>query len=287
MKTSSSISITIVGLLIATMLIVTANPTKAQSTVLFSENFTGLPNGSQPAGWTHDPNYSIQNGTYASVGSHGYSTAYYTGASFSNFTYQATVSGLGKCNQQPPVFLLNFRMQNRLNGYSFAADIDKLQIWRWVNGNPTFYGYKEIGQITPTGTYNMSVTVSGSSITATFNGQSISVTDTTFSSGYIGVATYNCNAAFNDIIVSSLDPTTTIVLTTTTNSTTTSSTSTTSLNSTSTTTTTSTLANSTSTTSTTSVSTTTVPTTTVTETCQVVFTMSGDEVIGAQIGECD
>jgi hypothetical protein len=181
------------------------------STVLFSENFNSLANGSEPASWHYDSGYSVQNGTYASVGSSGYSLAYYTGATFSNFTYQDVATGVPHCGQTPPVLAVAFRMQNETNGYWFWADIDKLQIVKWVDGQPNYlivnppYNSKNIGSINPTGTFNMTIVANGNQLTAIWNSQyTITVDDSTWKSGYIGVGTYHCNAEFNDLQVTSL-----------------------------------------------------------------------------------
>jgi hypothetical protein len=238
--------------------------TTAQS-VLFSENFNGLANGSQPPNWAHDSTWSVQNGVYSSSGSTTQTQAYYTGATFSDFEYQVLATGLPNCGQKPPVLALTFRMQNKQNGYWFWGDIDKLQIVKWVNGQPNYltvnppYNSKSIGQINPTGTFNMTIIANGSSLTAIWNSQyTITVQDSTYSSGYIGVGTYHCNAAFNNVLVTSLGPASTTTTSTTTSTTTpptTTSSTTTSTSSTTTPTTTSTS----STSATTTTSTTALP----------------------------
>ena len=82
----------------------------------------------------------------------------------------------------------------------------------------------------------MTVVVSGPSITATWNNKyTLTATDSTYSAGYIGVASYNCGAEFDDVIVTSVTSTTSTTSTTTPTTTSTSTTSTTSSRSSSTT----------------------------------------------------
>ncbi len=179
--------------------------------VLYTQNFSGA-NGSEPANWYHDLGYSIQNGWYQAIQPKvkgGWTVAYYTGQKFSNFSLSATAEGLSGCNQLPPVLSVVFRAQSRTNLYGFWADIDKLQLWKYVNGFPVVMQTIGSIKINSTGTpYVLTVEANGSHLQAFFsNGiksYHLSVDDSSFSSGYVGVATYNCNARFTNVVVSSL-----------------------------------------------------------------------------------
>ena len=183
----------------------TSTSSQTYGSSLYSLDFASYPNGEEPANWYYDPSFSVQNGIYESVGSTGYQVAYFQGQSFSDFTYSVTSTGLTANSiggQLPPVLALAFRMQDRLDGYWFWGDIDKIQIVKWVGGYSTVLVSEGIGQINPTGTFSLSVTVSGNSLSANWNNQyEISVSDTTFSSGYVGVGTYHMDAGFNDLLV--------------------------------------------------------------------------------------
>ena len=267
------------------MLTVFAVPSRAVPSVLYSENFNSYPNGSQPANWQHDPLWSVQNGAYQFVNPNHGSWAYaaYVGAKFADFNLTVTATGLANCVQQPPVLGVVFRAQNRINNYFVWGDIDKFTINKYVAGSPqgipstTLNG--SLGPINPLGTYTIQVIANGTDIKATWNHRfTVEAHDATFSAaGYIGVATYNCNAAFDNIVVTSLGSP---VSSSTSTSTVASSTSLSSASSTMTSN------------STTSVPVITVtvpqpPMTTTTETCQVVVVMSGGKVVSEQIGACN
>jgi hypothetical protein len=57
----------------------------------------------------------------------------------------------------------------------------------------------------PYGTWNIQISAYGSTLAMFFKGHEVfHVTDSTFSSGYIGFGTYACNGAFNDVRVTSM-----------------------------------------------------------------------------------
>jgi len=210
----------------------------SQGSVLYSQSFTSEPNGYVTSNWVESGrtgNFQTESGLFSSIGSSGYTVAYYSGATFASFEYQAIATGLTGCAQSPPVLGLVFRMQNSLNGYIFWGDIDKVQIEELSGGTFSTLVGDNIGQIDSTGTFNMTVVAQGSTLTAIWNSQyTLTVQDTTFASGYIGVMTYDCNAGFNNLVVTSVSgststtPTTGSTTSTTTPTTSTSSTTTTS-----------------------------------------------------------
>ncbi len=175
-------------------------------TTLYQEVFNSYPNGSQPLNWYHDPFYSVQNGKYQTVGSLSWNIAFYQGQTFTDFNYTETATGLSNCGQQPPVLGIAFRIQNRLNLYFFWLDIDKVSIIKMVAGHMTAIGvgHKNGITITPLGTFKLNVVVVGSDIKAYVNGIfQMEATDATFSQGFVGVNTYHCNSAFDNLLVTS------------------------------------------------------------------------------------
>ena len=199
-------------------------PAQAASPVLYSENFNSYSNGATPTAWTNEVVsgsnvWAVENGTYQALhASNGWAASLYEGQTFTNFRMTVLASGSKTCynSQQPPVLAVVFRATDPDNNYYFWADIDKIQIQKNVNGNwqwpssGSSTAWKNIGQVAPSGTwYNMTVIVNGTSITAIWNNQyTLTATDSEFSSGYIGVATYNCNAEFDNVIVTGLTSTT-------------------------------------------------------------------------------
>jgi hypothetical protein len=208
--------------------------TTVGNTTYYAFNFCSLPTGVMPSDWAsvrNKPGWSVQGCNLAYLGnSTGYVGAYYTGREFSNFTFSVTAISLGYCpsdptgaigGQLPPVLVMTFRQQNtiKLNEYFFHLDIGKAQIIKEVNGTPIVIANRQpLGPpgpggtpLGPSGRYTMTVTVRGDTINATwygplFNGGitqgSIATTDSSFSTGSIGVTTYNCNAAFTNIEIS-------------------------------------------------------------------------------------
>ena len=184
------------------------------ATPLYQSNFGSLSNGSTPTGWVTGtnssglPNWDIENGDYVhnTTVSGGWTPTLYEGATFSNFRITALEAGVKDCVQSPPVLAIVFRASSNINNYYFWGDIDKIQIQKYVGGYPVNLASEEIGQINPVGTfYNMTVDVVGTNITAIWNNQYVmTVYDSQFSSGYIGVATYNCNAEVSKVIVTPL-----------------------------------------------------------------------------------
>jgi hypothetical protein len=192
----------------------TSAATSTQSSAsVYSINFNAYANGAEPANWYYDPSFSVWNGLYQSTGSTGYQVAYYRGQSFGDGTYTVQATGLSSQSiggQSPPVLAIAFKMQDRVDGYWFWGDIDKIQIVKWVNGYSYVLAGQSIGQINPTGGFLLSVSVTGSNIVANWNGQyTIGVQDSTFSSGYAGVGTYHMGAGFNNLVVSGAQSSTT------------------------------------------------------------------------------
>ena len=281
------------------------------ATILYSIDFSSMANGSEPANWYHDPSFSVQNGLYTSTGSTGYQVAYYTGQTFGDATYTVQATGLtsscldasgntvpcsGSSVQYPPVLAIAFKMQDKIDGYWFWGDIDKIQIVKWVNGEATVLADKGVGQINPMGTFTLTVTTSGNTITANWNGQfTITATDSQYSSGYAGVGTYHMNSGYNDLVVSSGTPMSSSSASTSSSSsasTSTSSSVSTSGTQTTTTRTVTTTVTSTVTSVTTasSISTTTVTQSqgqqTVTENCQVILVENNGQIVSEQITSC-
>jgi len=186
---------------------------EASSTPLYSQNFNSYANGATPAGWNNDGDrWAVEAGnyTYTSTTYGGWTASLYEGQTFTNFRYTINASGVAGCQtgQSPPVLAIVFRATNRANNYYFWGDIDKIQIVKYVTGIPYVLATKGIlGGIQPATNhwFNMTVDVVGTNITAVWdNTYTITTFDSQFASGYIGVATYNCNSEFNNVIVSSL-----------------------------------------------------------------------------------
>lgn len=205
------------------------------STVLYSNNFSQYPIGMFPSDWKTlgGSSWSVQMGlgqskwlTYRGCSTcTGWTSAYYAGATFTDMTYSVTARGLGYCpsnptenirNQLPPVLTMTFRQQSttgRLNMYFFHLDIGKAEIKKVVNGQSYVLAHQNLGRLSISGTFSISVTIVGNSITASWSGAlatgattqgTIETTDSTFpGAGYVGVATYNCDAAFTSVLVSS------------------------------------------------------------------------------------
>jgi hypothetical protein len=107
-----------------------------------------------------------------------------------------------------------FRQQagNKLNDYYFFhLDIGKAQIMKETNGYPSVLATRSLGRLDIHGTFSMTVTASGSSITASWSGPlangkttqgTLTVIDSSYSSGWIGLSTYNCDATFSSLSVS-------------------------------------------------------------------------------------
>jgi len=222
-------------------------PVAFSSTILFSENFSGYPSGSQAPGWTPHGHIFLEGGQYVipcvakgCTPANGtvWSTALYTGQTFSDFNYSVRATGLGQCGppnlpQSPPVLTIVFRAQSSskqpsLNTYYAWMDIDKLQISKYVNGVPTVLGGVTLAHLAlqgiltpndtvsithngqqqtwfnPDGSYYLRISANGPTLSMFFNGRlEVQVTDSTYTSGYIGFGTYACNGAFNDVLVSS------------------------------------------------------------------------------------
>ncbi len=178
------------------------------TTILFSENFDSYPNGSQPTGWAHDNDFSVQNGAYQrySTVNGGWSIAFYTGQKFTDFNYTVTATGLPNCVQTPPVLGIAFRVQDRGNLYYAWIDIDKAQLKKTINGHDVSIGVGHKtgfgGQFNPLGTYKLTVVANGPNIYFFINGiLQLVANDATYSQGFIGVNTYNCNASWDNVVV--------------------------------------------------------------------------------------
>lgn len=173
-------------------------------TPLYSDDF----NDGDANGWTtYGGTWAVQSGQYgAQVGDGVKSIA--NGTNFTDFTYEADVTvGSGTSNTNAGVI---FRVSNpsvgadAYNGYyvGISADGDFIQLGKagnnWTELNRTSM------TIDPNIKYHMKIVASGTSIKVYVNDMNtpkISITDSTYTSGAIGVRAYNVNAQFDNVLI--------------------------------------------------------------------------------------
>ncbi len=173
-------------------------------TPLYSDDF----NDGNSNGWTtYGGTWAVQSGEYSAEAGDGVK-AVAEGTNFTNFTYEADIkisSGSGNNNagllfraSNPSVGADNYR------GYyvGLSASGDYIQLGK-ANNNWT-----ELSKVTMAIdadiTYHVKVVAAGTSIkiyVADMSTSKISVTDSTYSSGAIGVRNYNVHAHFDNILI--------------------------------------------------------------------------------------
>ena len=116
----------------------------------------------------------------------------------SDFTYSAKMV----LNSGTAAALI-FRAHGTTDFYCFNVDYGGhfYKLWKRVGNNFTDLRVVSDGSISLNTEYEIKVTCNGNSIKCYINNSlKIDVTDSSHSSGYLGLNVYNCNATFNDII---------------------------------------------------------------------------------------
>lgn len=181
-----------------------AIPTPGTPGVLLSDNFESDPLGSVPAGWTSNGVNSVF--TTQQDGGHVLNHAGWTGtiqagsATWSNYLYTVAVKpSCWASEHDGMLFALH-------EGGSYTLDIvggNKLVLEKTVNGSVTMLA-SAVYTFNPSLWYNVSVSLSGGSITAYVNGAPVlQSNDSTFSTGAIGLEA-NDPIAFDNVVVTQL-----------------------------------------------------------------------------------
>lgn len=224
---SSTRTTTSSGLNTSTQVKQSVKVTTLGNQIFYTFDFCSIPTGAMPPDWVsykNKPGWSVQACNLAYEGtSVGYVGAYYSGRLFSNFTLSLNTIALGNCpsnpnalpgGQLPPVMYVTFGQQSTkvVNEYYFRFDIQKVEIEKYVNGYESVLALRQTSYpLLNNGTFDVTLSVNGGLINASWYGPlnnggitqgSIWATDSTFSTGWIGVATYNCDAAFSNLHIS-------------------------------------------------------------------------------------
>jgi pectate lyase len=138
---------------------------------------------------------------------------YTPGSGFTDYAAQVRVKPLA-WGAATRFVALNARVQGATSEYRLALlDSNQAQLQVVNSGTATVLG--SVATTVTLGTfYTLEIDISGSKVTALVNGAQIaSATDTRFSSGTIGLATFHGTASFDDVLVSSIGSSPTPTLT--------------------------------------------------------------------------
>jgi pectate lyase len=124
-------------------------------------------------------------------------------ASWTNYTVTARAKATAFNGSNRFIALLA-RAQSATSYYYVALRSNNtVELKKLVNGTATTLASASVTVTTGTW-YSLSLTVSGSSLTARVNnGAPLTATDTQFATGQVGVATFNASANFDDVLVDS------------------------------------------------------------------------------------
>lgn len=191
--------------------VVASSSVSSAGTVLFSDDFESDTVGTLPTGWTVEAgsNWSVQldNTNDLAQTSSSNSTLYGIAAgssSWTDYTVSASVKpGPGSTASGTSVVALDGRVQDANNFYSILVKNGTLwYLGKKVSGNFITLASGSTGYNTTTW-YTWTLTLTGHTISASINGTTLAtVTDTSFSSGYIGFKTRN-QSEFDNVVVTS------------------------------------------------------------------------------------
>ncbi|MCW6005250.1 DUF1080 domain-containing protein, partial [Micromonospora sp. CPCC 205371] len=175
--------------------------TTAAAATVFSDDF----NDSNANGWTTSGgSWSVVNDgtpTYQQGGTSSDARARAGSTSWTNYTVTTRVKPTAVNGSNRFVAVLA-RAQSATSYYYLALRSNNtVELKKLVNGSSTTFATASV-TFTLNTWYTLSLEVSGSTLRGTVNGGTpLTATDTQFSSGQIGVATFNASARFDDVLV--------------------------------------------------------------------------------------
>ncbi|WP_027344306.1 cellulose-binding protein [Hamadaea tsunoensis] len=173
----------------------------ASAATLFSDDF----NDGDAAGWTTSGGtWSVVTdgtGAYQQGGTSSDARARAGSTSWTNYTVTAKVKPTAVNGSNRFVALLA-RVQSSTSYYYLALRSNNtVELKKLVSGSSTTLATASV-TFTTNSSYTLSLTVSGSTISGNVNGgTALTATDTQFSAGQVGVATFNASARFDDVVV--------------------------------------------------------------------------------------
>lgn len=147
----------------------------------------------------------VSDGSYRYEGSHATASAITeTGdSSWTNYTIEATVKGTDLDAAHAAFYLLGrYADENNYYTFGYSKELGGLAIRKKVNASWTTLG--TVYSFTPSENtdYTLRGEMNGHTLTLYLDGvQRVSATDTTFSTGKIGLQVYQSTARFDDVIV--------------------------------------------------------------------------------------
>lgn len=187
--------------LLCLALLLTTVPSHAQSSTLFSDTFEdGVADGWTTSGGSWS---IVSDGTrvYRQSSTSGNASALVGATSWTDQSVQARVKPLAFAGGSEFVAVLA-RVQNNTNYYyATLRNANKVEIKKMVSGSATLLASASFTVNTNTW-YTLRLEVQGTNLRALINGsQYLSVSDSQFASGRVGLATYNGSASFDDLLV--------------------------------------------------------------------------------------
>jgi pectate lyase len=173
--------------------------TTASAATLFSDDF----NDGNANGWTTSGGaWSVSSGIYGQTGTSSDARARAGQASWANYTVTARIRPNAFNGGNRFVALVARAQSNTSYYYVALRSNNTVELKRLVGGSATTLASASLSVSIGTW-YTVSLTVNGSSLSSRVNGGTpLTASDSQFSGGQIGVATFNASASFDDVIVS-------------------------------------------------------------------------------------
>ncbi len=191
-------------LLCAAVLLAAAGVTfvagSASAATLFSDDFTD----GDAAGWTTSGGaWSVSGGAYRQTGQSSDARARVGSTGWTDYTVRVRVTPAAFSGSNRFVAVLA-RAQSATSYYYVALRSNNTVELKWlVNGAATTLATASL-TVSTGRSYAVALTVAGSSLSGTVDGVAlVSATDTRFTAGQAGVATYYAASAFDDVLVES------------------------------------------------------------------------------------
>ncbi len=188
----------------AAVFVVVALSSVATAAPLFSDNF----DDGNADGWTvSGGSWSVSSGAYQQTGTSSDARARAGTATWANYTVSVRVRANAFNGANRFVALLARAQSNTSYYYVALRSNNTVELKKLVNGSATTLASTSVSVSIGTW-YTLSLRVEGSTLTSQVNGAStLTASDGQYSTGQVGVATFNASATFDDINVESGTPT--------------------------------------------------------------------------------
>jgi hypothetical protein len=188
-------------------LLLTATPSRAQGTTLFSDTFE---DGAADGWTTSGGSWSVvTDGTkvYRQTGTSGNARALASTASWTDQAVEARVKPLAFAGGSEFVAVLARVQSSTSYYYATLRNANKIEIKKLVSGSATLLATVDFTVNTNTW-YTLRLEAQGTTLRAFVNGTLyLTASDSQFASGKIGLATYNASASFDNVAVTALGST--------------------------------------------------------------------------------